>query len=457
MSDEVNKAPVYAEPEGIDYIIIKVKESVINGERGGSRYETTRKAWRAKLESAMPYQYVLSVVGGIVQEVYHVTRWYTSPTDASRIEFEGEVAEFNVRNLFVGKMIPECYRQKGLASPFLYKKKAGAPATTPAQEVSAAAQGAEALKAAALKVAEEAAIKAKAEAEASAKAAAALKAAEEAAKAKAEAEAKAKAEIEARAKAEMEAKAKAIAEAKAKANNATKCEDNGDGRLVLKQGQNKLFFKIVDQHAEVVSEYDGMWDEEPQGEITIPDAVTKGEGSFKVTIISRLAFANCTKITKVNLPGECSKVDEKAFFACTGLQSVDFKNVSTIGLSAFQGCTGLQSVDFKNVSTIGQSAFQECKGLQSIDFKNVSSIGSSAFKECKSLTKAIIPNGVTMIDGHTFYQCEKLEKAIIPNSVKKIGYNAFGYCSSLKKLIVPNKEAAVNSEAVWSHCTTIIR
>ena len=32
MSNETNNIHVYAEPEGIDYIIIKVKESVINGE-----------------------------------------------------------------------------------------------------------------------------------------------------------------------------------------------------------------------------------------------------------------------------------------------------------------------------------------------------------------------------------------------------------------------------------------
>ena len=308
MSDEVNKVPVYAEPEGIDYIIIKVKESSIIDGRGGSLYEATRRAWRAKLESAMPYKYVLSVVGGIVKEVYHVSRWYTSPTEAPRIEFDGEEAEFSVRDLFVGKMIPECYRQKGLASPFLYKKKAGGAVAEPAQEETSAA---DALKAAALKKAEEAAIKAKAEAQAQAAAAAALAKAEAEAKAKAEAESKAKAEAEAKAKAEAEAKAKAEAEAKAKASSAAKCEDNGDGKLVLKQGSNKLFFKIVEDHAEVVSEYDGMWDEEPQGEVTIPDAVTDGNKTYKVTVIDRLAFANCTKLTLVKLSENVSTVGEK--------------------------------------------------------------------------------------------------------------------------------------------------
>ena len=432
MSDEVNKVSVYAEPEGIDYIIIKVKESVINGERGGSLYETTRKAWRARLESAMPYKYVLSVVGGIVQEVYHVSRWYTCPTDASRIEFEGEVAEFKIRNLFVGKMIPECYRVKGLASPFLYKKKAGAPVAEPTPEEDQAAE--ESIQAAAAnKDAEEATMvkaemeaKAKAEAEAKVKAEMEAKAKAEAeakakaemeAKAKAEAEAKAKAEmeakakaeakVEARAKTEMEAKAKAIAEAKAKANNATKCEDNGDGRLVLKQGKNKLFFKIKEGYAWVVSEYDGMWDEEPQGEITIPAAVTIGEVSYKVIIISRLAFANCTKLTKVNLPPTVWKVDEKAFYGCTGLQSIDFKTVSTIGQSAFQGCS--------------------------------------------NLAKVIIPNGVKKIERSTFEYCSNLEKVIIPATVEWIGDYAFRYCRKLGNVVIPNKNTKIEYSSAFDY------
>jgi len=507
MNDNTNNIPVYAEPEGIDYIIIKVKESVINGDRGGNLYETTRRAWHAKLETAMPYRYVLSVVGGVVQEVYKVSRWYTSPEEAPRIEFEGTVAEFDIRNLFVGKMIPECYRQKGLASPFLYKKKDGAPVAEPAP---AENPEVEALKVAARRKVEEAAIMAKAEADARAAAAAALAKAEAEAKAKAEAEAKAKAEAEAKAKAEAEAKAKAEAEArakaeaeakakaeaeakakaeaeakakaeaesKAKAGNVAKCEDNGDGRLVLKQGNNKLFFKINYGLAEVVSEYDGMWDDEPQGEITIPDAVSCEGRIVKVTRIARLAFANCTKLSKVNLSNNIANIEEKAFYACTGLKSIDFKNVTTIGQSAFYGCTGLQSIDFRNVTTIGQSAFQGCTalqsidfknvitigqsafygctGLQSIDFKNVTTIGQSAFEKCKGLIKVIIPSGVKEIPGSTFCDCEKIEKVIIPASVVKIGGYAFNRCYALGNVVIPNKQCNVDYSA-FSYNTNVIR
>lgn len=43
--------------------------------------------------------------------------------DSERIEFIGRVAPAHIRDWFMGKMIPEKYRVKGLASPFLYSKK----------------------------------------------------------------------------------------------------------------------------------------------------------------------------------------------------------------------------------------------------------------------------------------------------------------------------------------------
>ena len=110
---------IYIEPSNLDYIIIKTKDEMI-AERG-SLYEATRKAWYAKLETAKPYKYVLSVTQGVVREVYEVEKWQMSG-DSDRIEFIGHVAPEYIKEWFMGKMIPEKYRVKGLASPFLYKK-----------------------------------------------------------------------------------------------------------------------------------------------------------------------------------------------------------------------------------------------------------------------------------------------------------------------------------------------
>ena len=114
----VGEEVIYTEPSNLEYIIIKIKQSTV--EERGSVYEATRGAWHAKLSTAEPYKYVLSVVSGIVREVYEVEKWQQTGDD--RIEFVGHVGSQNIRNWFVGKMIPEKYRVKGLASPFLYKK-----------------------------------------------------------------------------------------------------------------------------------------------------------------------------------------------------------------------------------------------------------------------------------------------------------------------------------------------
>lgn len=111
----------YNEPEE-DYVIIKTSENAI--ENNGNLYEATRRSWYAKLETAKKYKYVLSVIKGVVQEVYEVSKWYTSPTEAHRIEFDGCVTHNeNLRKALKDHRLPEKYMQRGAANPFMYKKQ----------------------------------------------------------------------------------------------------------------------------------------------------------------------------------------------------------------------------------------------------------------------------------------------------------------------------------------------
>lgn len=115
------KRPVYEEPDDIDYVIIKTSPNAVSS--NGNLYEATRRAWRANLDRAKKVNIVLSVIGGIVREVYEVTEWYQSPESKNRIEFHGRPAIDEIANRFRGKMIPEYYRKQGMSSPFLYKTK----------------------------------------------------------------------------------------------------------------------------------------------------------------------------------------------------------------------------------------------------------------------------------------------------------------------------------------------
>ena len=108
----------YDEPDE-PYIIIKITPASIAA--NGSLYEATRKSWYASLKNAKRYKYVLSVIYGVVREVYQVKEngWSQLPT--GRIVFEGEPATGEIASL-KGKKIPAKYRQKGAANPFMYKK-----------------------------------------------------------------------------------------------------------------------------------------------------------------------------------------------------------------------------------------------------------------------------------------------------------------------------------------------
>ncbi|WP_416860606.1 LEM-3-like GIY-YIG domain-containing protein [Helicobacter ganmani] len=102
------------------FIIIKTSEEVIN-ERG-NRYEATRSAWKLDPKKANQYPYVFSVTNGIVKAVYKVGEkgWIEHQERKGRYCFEGSEAEESVTKLFLGKRIPDKYRKKGQASPFLY-------------------------------------------------------------------------------------------------------------------------------------------------------------------------------------------------------------------------------------------------------------------------------------------------------------------------------------------------
>lgn len=109
----------YAEPE-VDYILIKVRSTVL-AENCNNLYETTRKAWRADLNNAKNYNYVLAAVDGVVRGVYTELTWYNS-IEQNRIEFTGKECEEDWVKDILGKRIPEQYRKKGAANPFMYKK-----------------------------------------------------------------------------------------------------------------------------------------------------------------------------------------------------------------------------------------------------------------------------------------------------------------------------------------------
>ena len=109
---------------------IKVSRSYREGITGEELYDITRGYWKIDRKRADRVEYVFSVCGGVVKEVYRIKEWLPAGTvprptlpDAEvpegRYEFVGEIAEEAIRNKYVGKSIANLY-QKGEANPVRY-------------------------------------------------------------------------------------------------------------------------------------------------------------------------------------------------------------------------------------------------------------------------------------------------------------------------------------------------
>ena len=148
-----------------------------------------------------------------------------------------------------------------------------------------------------------------------------------------------------------------------------------------------------------------------------------------VTRISPQAFANCSGLTSVTIPGNVTYIGNMAFYDCYGLTSVTLDyGITHIGGSAFQGCTALTNVTLPNsVVYLGASAFRGCTSLTNINLGNaVTRIGAGAFQKCSSLATLTIPASVVRIGGRAFKDCSGLNSiTFLPQMPPEIFYDTF--------------------------------
>ena len=162
-------------------------------------------------------------------------------------------------------------------------------------------------------------------------------------------------------------------------------------------------------------------------ELVLPSYITK---------INQNAFYYCTGLTSVTIPDSVTSIGERAFRDCTGLTSVAIGNsVTSIGEYAFSGCTGLTKII--GSSSPASVVAKQC-GSKSFEvvITSVTNIGYEAFYRCTGLTSIVIPDSVTSIGNYAFYYCTGLTSITIPDSVTSIGDYAFYYCTGLMSIIV---------------------
>ena len=127
-------------------------------------------------------------------------------------------------------------------------------------------------------------------------------------------------------------------------------------------------------------------------------------------------------------------IEEAAFAGCSSLRGIKLPGVRVIEKHAFFHCTALADVEFGDkLESIGDHAFQCCR-LTNIKLPKVRNIGKYAFTECEQLTEVELPKDLERIEGVAFHYCRRLRRIAIPLKDNLLGYYVFDDCDNLSQV-----------------------
>jgi len=146
------------------------------------------------------------------------------------------------------------------------------------------------------------------------------------------------------------------------------------------------------------------------GELLLPEEITVGQKTYKVTEIGDKAFKGCKKLTSVVLPQTLEHIYRSAF---DGTGVMNDKSLWADGALIIDDCLIATNKSIKAKYAVPES---------------VRLIAAGAFENNKTVTNVVLHDGLTKIDHDTFRGCKNLNKVNIPASVTWIGEDAFTDC-----------------------------
>jgi hypothetical protein len=192
------------------------------------------------------------------------------------------------------------------------------------------------------------------------------------------------------------------------------------------------------------------------------------DGNPVATIIEESQFSGYSGLTgSLVIPNYITKIENNAFYGCTGITSLSFAETSTctsIGDYAFYEDSGISnSITFPDsIKIIGDYAFYSCSGITGMTLsKNLENIGQCVFKNCSNISgKITIPKTLNILSYGTFWGDSKINEVEFEYFIsekeklgcKTIGQYAFLSNYNLTKLTFPETLETIGSRAFdWGY------
>lgn len=201
-----------------------------------------------------------------------------------------------------------------------------------------------------------------------------------------------------------------------------------------------LTYTLNADNTATVANYDNST---PDGVIDIPDTVTSGGQSYKVTAIGNNAFESSSprsNVSSVFIPATVRSIGDSAFNYCNALTTVTFaegSQLKSIGRAAFYG------------TEHAHPRFKEIKIPDSVE-----TIGNGAFYDCRDLERITLPSTLQKLSNSTFYDCTALSEVTFPASLKTIEKSAFSGCRTLSEVKLPASLTTIQSY-VFDRCSAL--
>ena len=209
---------------------------------------------------------------------------------------------------------------------------------------------------------------------------------------------------------------------------------------------------------------------------TVPEGLFYGCTSLgrivftnNIKIIDKYAFYNCTDLETAQFGEGVTEIREGAFSGCVKLTNPGAaRRILPVGLTelgerAFYACSGLTSVNIPSgITEIKKETFARCSSLVSINYDDgttLGTIGENAFAYCTSLTTAMLPATLLLRDEfdteglvkNPFYGCTKLTRYDLTGNNEYLTAEEGVIYRRLPKALVPEEYAA--EKAIYAYPT----